>query len=316
MKIQVSIVCNAYNHEKYIKDALESFINQKTNFDFEILIHDDASTDGTADIIRSYEKKYPDLIKPIYQTENQYSKNVPIGKLFQFPRALGKYIALCEGDDYWTDDYKLQKQFDAMERHPEIDMCAHAAVKVNEETKNIIANVMPADKNTILSVEDVIMGGGGYVATNSLFFRKELTETPPRFREYLNIDYSLQIQGALRGGMLYLSDNMASYRWMSKGSWTSKFVKNDNFNRTYSKRIINMLHLLNDDTDKKYSDVIDQRLLTEEISYLNSVRENTRILKKYAASYKKLGIKQRIKILIRAYFPFLIRFKYKVQVNK
>ena len=104
-QIMVSIVCNAYNQELYIREALESFVAQKTNFKFEILVHDDASTDTTADIIREYESKYPDIIKPIYQTENQYSKNVSITAL-QHQRANGKYIAFCEGDDYWIDEYK------------------------------------------------------------------------------------------------------------------------------------------------------------------------------------------------------------------
>ena len=106
----VSINCITYNHEAYIRDALEGFLMQKTDFTFEILVHDDASTDQTANIIRKYEKKYPEIIKPIYQKENQYSQEVEISKQFQFPRARGKYIAICEGDDYWTNPYKLQKQ--------------------------------------------------------------------------------------------------------------------------------------------------------------------------------------------------------------
>ena len=101
--IMVSIVCNAYNQEKYISEAIESFLMQKTNFEFEVLIHDDASTDHTPDIIRSYERKYPDIIFPIYQTKNQYSQGIHITPKYQIPRARGKYIALCEGDDYWTD---------------------------------------------------------------------------------------------------------------------------------------------------------------------------------------------------------------------
>ena len=92
---------------------------QKTNFPIEILIHDDASTDGTADIIREYEAQYPDIIKPIYQTENQYSKGINPGFEFLFPRARGKYIALCEGDDYWTDTLKLQKQVEFLEGNKE-----------------------------------------------------------------------------------------------------------------------------------------------------------------------------------------------------
>jgi len=122
--IMVSIVCDAYKHEKYIADALESFLMQKTNFPFEILVHDDASTDRTAEIIREYEKQYPDLIKPIYETENQYSKQDGSLARIQFGRVKGKYTAICEGDDYWTDPLKLQKQFDAMEKIPRL-ICAH-----------------------------------------------------------------------------------------------------------------------------------------------------------------------------------------------
>jgi len=107
---------------------------QKTGFDFEVLIHDDASTDGTSDIIREYEKKYPNIIKPIYQKENQYSKGVLISLTYQFPRAKGKYIALCEGDDYWTDPYKLQKQVDFMEANPEYSLCFSRFSTYNQQT--------------------------------------------------------------------------------------------------------------------------------------------------------------------------------------
>lgn len=97
---------------------------QKTTFPFEILIHDDASPDGTADIIREYEKKYPLLIKPIYQTENQYSQGkTSVSATWNFPSAKGKYIALCEGDDYWIDENKLQMQADFLEKNPEYGMC-------------------------------------------------------------------------------------------------------------------------------------------------------------------------------------------------
>ena len=114
----VSICCITYNHENYIKKALDGFLMQKTNFAFEILINDDASTDGTTNIIRSYESKYPDMIKPIYQIENQYSKGIrSIYGFFNFPRAKGKYIAMCEGDDYWIDPNKLQTQVDFLENN-------------------------------------------------------------------------------------------------------------------------------------------------------------------------------------------------------
>jgi glycosyltransferase involved in cell wall biosynthesis len=103
---------------------------QQTNFPIEVLIHDDASTDDTADIIREYERKYPEIIKPIYQTENQYSKGVDVFQ-YNFSRAQGKYIALCEGDDYWTDPYKLQKQVDFLEKNPEYSICS-SGYKINK----------------------------------------------------------------------------------------------------------------------------------------------------------------------------------------
>ena len=126
--ILVSICCLTYNHGQYIRQCLDGFMMQKTTFPFEVLIHDDASTDRTADIIHEYEAKYPDIIKPIYQKENQYSKGVRISPTFQYPRAKGKYIALCEGDDYWIDPYKLQKQVDFLEDHSEYSMCFHNAM--------------------------------------------------------------------------------------------------------------------------------------------------------------------------------------------
>lgn len=128
----VSITCITYNHVNYIRDAIEGFLIQKTNFPVEVLIHDDASTDGTEEIIREYEAKYPEIIKPLYEKENQYVKGRKGSRTFNFPRARGKYIALCEGDDYWTDPLKLQKQVDFLEANPD-----YGLVHTDLDTYNI-----------------------------------------------------------------------------------------------------------------------------------------------------------------------------------
>ncbi len=128
---------------KYIVDALEGFLIQKTNFAFEILVHEDASADPTAEIIRNYEKRYPDLIKPIYETENQYSKQDGSLACIQFGRVKGKYVAICEGDDYWTDPFKLKKQFDTMERNPQVDMCVHKAKLIDARTNRLRRSFLP-----------------------------------------------------------------------------------------------------------------------------------------------------------------------------
>lgn len=134
----VSIRCITYNHEKYIRDALEGFVMQKTNFKFEAIVHDDASTDNTAAIIREYAEKYPDIIKPIFETENQYSKHDgSLRKIMNdaiHPNA--KYIAYCEGDDYWTDPYKLQKQVDFMNCHPKCSITYHACKNIYEDNND------------------------------------------------------------------------------------------------------------------------------------------------------------------------------------
>lgn len=114
-----SVCCITYNHARYISEAIDSFLMQETDFAFEILVHDDASTDGTLEIVLEYAKRYPDIIKPIIQTENQFSRGGLINPRFVFPKAKGKYIALCEGDDYWTDRTKLQKQVQFLKNHPE-----------------------------------------------------------------------------------------------------------------------------------------------------------------------------------------------------
>lgn len=131
-KIMVSVGMITYNHERFVAHAIESIVNQKTNFKFELIIHDDASTDSTAEIIKKYAAEYPDIIVPILQSENQYSKGISIGETFVYPKVRGKYYAFCEGDDYWVDMDKLQKQVDYLENHPGIPAVAGRNVTIDK----------------------------------------------------------------------------------------------------------------------------------------------------------------------------------------
>jgi len=137
--VLVSICCVTYNHVEYIRDTLESFLMQKTDFPIEILIHDDASTDGTVEIVKEYERKYPEIVKPIFQKENQYSQGIGISATYQYPRARGKYIAICEGDDYWTDPNKLQKQVDFLENNTEFGL-VFTDVQIIDKNNSVIEN--------------------------------------------------------------------------------------------------------------------------------------------------------------------------------
>ena len=294
--IEVSIICNTYNHKQYIRDALDGFIMQHTNFAYEILIHDDASSDGTADIIREYEQKYPDLIKPIYQKENQYSKGIKISTTFQYPRAKGKYIALCEGDDYWLDPYKLQKQYDALEANSDVDICAHSAFVIKRGKKYKIKR---SNFDRIIPINSVIGGGGGFVATSSLMFRKSLNDCIPAFRKFMSLDYTMQIHGALRGGMLYLHDFMSVYRLESSSiSWSSSLKNSVSLSINHLNKTKQMLQILNKETSYKFNEVIlnrikwlDYRLLFVQKKY-SDIKHN-KIL------YKCLPVLDKIKINIR-----------------
>jgi len=217
-EVMVSVLCLAYNHEAWIRDALEGFVSQQAPFRFEILIHDDASTDGTAAIIRDYARRYPHLIRPVFQTENQYSQGIPVALRFLAPLIRGRYVALCEGDDYWTDPHKLEKQVAALEAHPEADVCAHAALRLRDGRKD--GYVAPALHDTLLSTEKIIVGGGSrYVATGSLLCRADAYRLQTPMREIRVNDYVLQLQASMRGGLYYLSDCMSVYRAGLPGSW-------------------------------------------------------------------------------------------------
>ena len=301
MCIKVSIICNAYNHEAYIADALKGFVMQKTTFPFEVLVHDDASTDNTAQIIREYEKKYPQLIKPIYETENQYSKKDGSLYRIQYGRAQGDYIAVCEGDDYWTDPLKLQKQYDALEHNPQVDLCAHQAWIYDCQIGSMTEELTPVQENCILTAEEVIRGGGGFFATNSLFYRRALLENFPVFRQYRNFDYTLQIHGALRGGVLFLADNMSVYRRMVIGSWTQTTFADPNRITAHWKMMVTMLSILDAETAGKYHEAIEWCRRDASFRFLESTRQYSGMLQpEYAEHFEKLPTKRRLGIVLRA----------------
>lgn len=292
----VSVICNAYNHEKYIAEAIESFLMQEAPFSFEILINDDASTDGTAGIIRQYAERYPEIIKPLLHTENQESKGKDSSLDFQIPRAKGKYIAFCEGDDYWTDPEKLKRQFELMESHPELDICAHAVNRVAAETKELLEVISPSREACIFSPEEVIMGGGGFVGTNSLFYRSSIDKSIPRFRREFPYDYSIQIHGSLRGGMLYTPDVMSSYRSMAQGSWSARQKKAEDRQR-HEDGLKNMFQLLDEYTGGSYHSVIEKRKLKRDFVHLHSDGKYAEMLQdKYNELFKELRFRSKLKV--------------------
>lgn len=310
-EIMVSINCTTYNQESYIADAVESFLMQKTNFKYEILIHDDASTDNTRSIIKKYEKQYPDIIKPIYQEENKYSKGIKVNYEYNFKRSKGKYIALCEGDDYWTDPYKLQKQVDYMESNPECTLCMHMVEAVNADTKQSLRFIRPYDYNKICSTEEMMMGGGGFVGTNSLLFPKKAFKNAPKF--YLNSpvgDYPLQIFLTYKGYAYYMDENMSAYRVNANNSWSRRMLNVSNEKKIqHMDKIDKMLDEFNIYSNREYENTINKLKNRNEFRR-ELMKGNLKKLKQheYKQFYLQLGTKTKIKLFIIYYLPISKKF--------
>ena len=328
--IKVTAYCLAYNHEKYIRKTLEGFVNQKTNFGFQVIVHDDASTDNTANIIKEYEKKYPDIIKPIYQKQNQHSKGVSIFKTFIYPQIKGKYIAICEGDDYWCDNNKIQKQFDYMEKHPECSLCVHNTIKHDLKTgKEELFN----DWKEIheLTANDIFYGWK--VHTSSFFTRKEFMNPVETKKKYWFGDFVRLTKSYYYGKVVALPDVMSVYNWnnvegVTVNTWKKKNIK------SVEKIQLKREYLIEYDnfTNRKYHDVVNKKIMEEEINILitrldflnNTKREYMEIRKQllnhefYKEYCQNLSLIKKIKlyIKIKSYFTYkLYKFIKKFYKN-
>lgn len=203
----VSVCCLVYNHEPYLRECFEGFVMQKTTFPIEILVHDDASTDYSADIIREYTAKYPDIFKPIYQTENQYSKGVDVYSI-NANRAKGKYIAVCEGDDYWTDSMKLQKQVEFLEENEDVGLVA-TDYSICEGFK-LTDKVFSCDLDEI-SFDDFLFYNR--IGTLTVCYRKKVVAD--YVLPYKNLrmgDYPLWLYISSKSKIRYIHCNTACYR--------------------------------------------------------------------------------------------------------
>lgn len=200
----VSVALITYNQDKYITQCLEGMVHQQTTFPYEIVIGEDCSTDNTRAICIEYQKKYPDLIRLILHEKNQGM----IGNwVSTINNCTGKYIAICEGDDYWIDNQKLQKQADFLESNPDFSMCAHAADILDYNYLNKAENA----EEVKLDTEDVILQDWG-IMTASIVFRKSAWNPPKWFFNVKNADYALQLLASLKGKVELLPDVMSVYR--------------------------------------------------------------------------------------------------------
>lgn len=235
----VSIIVATYNHENYIKKCIDGILMQKTDFKYEIIIKEDFSTDSTRQILLEYYENHKDVFRLWLCKENLFKKKLkPIIPLF----CRGKYIAKCEGDDYWIDSLKLQKQIEVLENDPDCSLCFHPTkfVRNNNPLDSYIhAPSIKRDKYTMI---DVIRGGGGFMATNSMVYRTEYLKNnyPDWARKAPVGDLPLMLVLASKGHFRYVDDVMGVYRIMSSDSAWSAKMKDWKYRKKHHYQILDM----------------------------------------------------------------------------
>jgi glycosyltransferase involved in cell wall biosynthesis len=213
----VSVACATYNHKRYIRKAIDSFLTQKCCFQYEIIIHDDASTDGTSEIVREYAELHPDIIKPLYQTQNQYSRGRKCITEFVLPKCQGKYIAFCEGDDYWTDPLKLQRQVEIFQKYPDCIICGGRARTWSEANESFTLMTPSLDKDIKCMSGTQFFYLDDWVKTcTRMVPRDYFLQIPLRFAmDYCNVHYLLATHPSRT--FRCIEEEVAVYREHSKG---------------------------------------------------------------------------------------------------
>lgn len=274
-EVQVSVCMITYNHEKYIREAIDGVLMQQTNFKVELVIGEDCSKDHTAAIIQEYETKYPERLKVRYNRPN-------LGMMSNYFQTLadcsGKYIAFCEGDDCWTDPRKLQKQYDFMEQHPHHSAVAHPVKYLygDEATEADNEEAIPKD----ICLKDVLNGGGGLIATNSLFIRKIHTHDFPAWVKESPVgDMPLCILLAHYGLIGVIPEYMAGYRVMADGSWSAAMHQSREMRRAHYYTITKMWKAANKWTNYEHNWII-RRVLVHKALMFTLSEIKARLLRK------------------------------------
>ena len=218
--MKVSVLMTTYNHERFIAQAIDSVLMQKVNFDYEIVIGEDCSKDNTRNILIDYQEKHPDIIRLLLHERNLglYGK---YNFIETYKACRGQYIAMLEGDDYWTSPHKLQKQVDFLDRHPECSICFHSVIRLCEDKSHESYVFSPRDKKEIYTLEDLL--DKYLIAAASMMFRKGLFgDFPSWFYLTAMGDWALNILNAQHGKIGYINEVMGVWRIHSGGFWSSK----------------------------------------------------------------------------------------------
>ena len=320
MDCKVSVCVIAYNHLQYIEQCLEGILEQDVPFEYEILIHDDASTDGTRDVLKRYAEQYPDRVRLILQEQNQYSLGNKMLLLSELvPRARGEYIAVCEGDDYWTDSQKLLRQVKVLDENEECVLCTHTSQIVNKDgdargQKCIPSFEVPAGT---MDGEDyirqVLERNSHFYQTSCMMFRRSTVEPDLcALPSFLTVSYpwdrAFFLYLATKGKVYYIRDAMSVYRIFSEGSWSASMVSSDEKRYHDSLGMISMISEFDRYTNQMYHDGIEEYLKFYRF-YAAMYELDGRTMKKpeYREMYGQLSHGQKLYYTVCSHVPFVGR---------
>lgn len=294
----VSVICTTFNHVDYVEETIKSFLMQETTFPFEIIINDDASTDGTINIIKNYAHKYPNIIKPIIHKVNKYSQGLdPLSYPLQL--AKGKYIALCEGDDFWVNKDKLVKQFNALEEEKGAAVCFHSAWELDEQLNKFELICRYSDIIETIPAKTIITNRGGSIPTASLFFRNENIDLILQSYKDAPIgDFFIQSYLALKGKVIFLPDAMSVYRRNAKGSWTSSQQLKENQISYYKEMIHAIDQFYGQVSHLKNSEYLIEPLIFYIKAYLLYFKQPITLLSAYYTQISFLKHFNRIEVTV------------------
>lgn len=303
--IQVSVVCYAYNQAKFISKALDSILAQKTTFEFEVIVHDDASTDNTSSILMEYAKQYNRIV-PIIEQCNLYQHGGQINEVIaKYIR--GKYVAYCECDDWFIDENKLQLQYDYMIAHPDCSLCVHAVEMRSEDTKTPVGYLAPSHVEKDYSTDEIIRGGGGLFGTNSMFFPSKYFLLPELFRGWGVGDYPECIYLSMNGSVHYLPFIGSVYRVCSEGSWTQR-MGNPSFALKSNRQIIEALKHFNSKTGSMYVESVNEMVMHYRFENAVLSRNIKEILfGECRNTFYELPVSQKMRAIVRCCTPLCFR---------
>ncbi len=315
----VSVWCLVYNHEKYLRQCLDGLVMQKTTFPYEVIVHDDLSTDGSREIIREYEKKYPDIIKAVFEVENQWSKGSYFIDKAMLDNVNGKYVAFCEGDDYWKDPLKLQRQVDFMEKNKHVPF-TYSKVELIQADGTPIGKTYPASNlitEGVITIDDYLYGefykGKWLFHISTLVIRRITMEGYLNFRtkivkRYPYGDMPLAIWCFLNGDGYYFDIVTSVYRIFS-GGYNSSILKDRNKMQRDICGIIDALESFDLYTCKRYKKYIDRRILRANfnLSMIDN-RRTTQLRLKYIPVIKERGFSGMCAVFVKFLSPSLYRY--------